>query len=961
MKRLLQYTIFLLVLVVASGCASRKKNTAQTRMYHAFFARYNTFYNGNVAFKKGLDAQIDGHKDNFLEQLPLLIISSKETKEIGKSDYDKAIEKSQKAIKNHSIKRKPRREAGKKLTEKKKRFYAQREFNPFLWRAWMMMADAQFQKGEFTEAAGTYIYISRLYENDPKVLAAARIGLAQCYAQLDWLYEAEELITRIKRDSLPSSLVRTLARANANVLIRQGRFEEALPHLEQAIRRKGTEPVERAREYYLMGQLYRLTGNNEAAYRSFSKVISQSPPYELEINARIRQTETMRGKDTKKVIRKIQRMIKSDKNKEYLSQLYYALGNVHLNASDTLQAIRAYETGLVKGQNSGYGKGMLHLSLAHIYWQQQRFSKSGSNYKEALGILKQENDTLETYKRRSEISGELAPHTDIIERSSELLGWARLDEKSLAAEIEKKIEQAEFEKELQEYIEKQQRKEQQQGSELESANTAANMNTGPNLGDTKWYFYNKQLVSSGINNFKKTWGDRKLKDFWRLSRENITTTAAGDSIAQDSTASGLDTTLAGDTLQADTTAIIDETPADTLSTDPTTREYWLQQIPRTDEQLQLMHDSLSNALFEAATIFEGKLGDKQLATSHWERLINEYPQYSRLSEAYYHLFLCASRWEQPDKAELYKNLLIAQYPDSSFTKRIQEADFFESIATKRHKEDSLYVETYSLYTTADYDKVISNNEYAAQKYPDGAHRARFMFVDALAKLYSGRQEEALTALEELLKRFPSDSVSSIATEIGTGVKEGRLLRSGISTSIWERRLDGTIKGDTDSVPQFSAERNEPYYFVLAFANDSLDEKRLLFEIARYNFARYMVRNFTMEFNRQAQITLLEIKEFLSFDEAFVYQKRLYGNAEMSALLSGINAFVISKSNLELLLNYYTFDDYTRFYQENLLTIPEPEIDGYTLDEPLSEAPPRPGDEQTEEQTEESTSSNDEGE
>ena len=151
-------------------------------------------------------------------------------------------------------------------------------------------------------------------------------------------------------------------------------------------------------------------------------------------------------------------------------------------------------------------------------------------------------------------------------------------------------------------------------------------------------------------------------------------------------------------------------------------------------------------------------------------------------------------------------------------------------------------------------------------------------------------------------------------------------------------MDGTIKGETDSVAKFSAERNEPYYFILAFPNDSLDEKRLLFEMARYNFSRYMVRNFTMEFNKQATITLLEVKEFLSFDEAFVYRKRLYSNAQMATLLDGIACFIISKSNLDLLLKHYTFDDYTRFYEENLLSIPEPEIDGYTLDEPLEEKP-----------------------
>lgn len=935
MTKYLKYILPVLLLIIVSGCASRKKNTAQTRMYHSFFARYNTFYNGNVAFKKGYDAQIKGHKDNFLEQLPLLIVSDKATKEMGKSDYDKAIEKSQKAIKNHSIKRKPRREAGKKLTEKKKRFYAQREFNPFLWRAWMMMAEAQFQKGEFTEAAGTYIYISRLYENNPDVLAAARIGLAQCYAELDWLYEAEELLSRIKRDSVPSSLGSTLAHANANMLIRQERHEEAVPHIEKAIKRKGIGATERAREYYLLGQIQQLLGNNEAAFKAYSKVIAQSPPYELEINARIRQTETMTGKEKRKIIRKLERMIRSDKNKEYLAQLYYALGNVHLSAKDTLQAVRAYETGLVKGAASGYGKGMLHLSLAQIYWEQQRFSKSGSNYKEAIGIIKGEDEKHEEYKRRSEILGELAPHTDIIEKNSELLHWSRMDEKALTAEIAKKIEQAEFEKELQEYIEKEQRK-AEKGSELENANTAANMNiTQPTLEKAQWYFYNSKLVSSGISNFKKSWGDRTLKDFWRLSRENITT-ASNDTLASDSSA--IDGALASDSTVNDSTTIAEEIVSDTLSTDPTTREYWLQQIPRSEEQKKEMHTSLSNALFDAATIFEGKLGDKQLAMGHWERLVNEYPEYSRLADVYYHLFLCSSRWDEPDKAELYKNLLITQYPDSVNTKRIQEPDFFESVATKRHKEDSIYVETYASYTAADYDKAIENNRYAAHKYPKGAHRSRFMFIDALSKLYSGRQDEALAALDTLLKTFPKDTVAGIATEIGTGIKEGRLLHSGISTSIWDRRLDGTIKGGTDSVAKFSAERNEPYYFILAFPNDSLDEKRLLFEMARYNFSRYMVRNFTMEFNKQATITLLEVKEFLSFDEAFVYRKRLYSNAQMATLLDGIACFIISKSNLELLLKYYTFDDYTRFYEENLLAIPEPEIDGYTLDEPLEEKP-----------------------
>ena len=159
------------------------------------------------------------------------------------------------------------------------------------------------------------------------------------------------------------------------------------------------------------------------------------------------------------------------------------------------------------------------------------------------------------------------------------------------------------------------------------------------------------------------------------------------------------------------------------------------------------------------------------------------------------------------------------------------------------------------------------------------------------------------------------------------------MQNGISTSIWDKKADGTIKNNNDSIPSFSTNRNEAFYFVLAFPNDSIDEKRLLFEIARYNFSRYMVRNFDMNFEKLAEITLFEIKEFMNFDEAFLYRKRLYENGEMARLLEGINSMIISKTNLDLLLQYYSFGDYQEFYEKSLLVIPEVDIDGYTLDEP----------------------------
>ena len=927
-KKIIHITVLFAILFLP-GCSGRKNN-ATTRAYHAFTARYNTYYNGDLAYKQGIKTQSDGHKDNYLEQLPLLIISNKNTRKLGGDNYDRAIEKAQKAIKNHSIKRKPKRPTGKKLTEKQKLFYSQKEFNPFLWRVWFLMADSQFQKGEFEEAASTYIYIAKLYENNPGIVARARIGLAQCYTEMEWLYEAEDLLMRTRRDSIPQSMEKDFARAKGNLLLKQERSQEAIEYVKTGIERKGTTNIDKAREQYLLGQLYARNGEMKEAYKSFGKTISKSPPYELEFNARIRQTETATDENHKKILRKLKKMAKSPKNKEYLSQINYAIGNIYMSQCDTAEAIKAYETGVAEGATSGYGTAMLHLSLAKIYWEMERFSKSHENYSKALPLIEEEHGEYATVKFRNDVLGDIIQYTDIVEEQDKLLYWASLQPEQLYPIIDELIKEEKRKEELRKKEEKKLQREENGDNALEDM--SMDLNIPDNNEKAQWYFYNKQLVSQGLRTFKQKWGERTLKDYWRFSHE-ISSLMGGDTMPEDSVdiyAEENEEIIESDSIILDEE--IEEEP-EVLETDPTTREFYIQQIPDTEEKREAANIALRNALFEAGVKFKDNVGDKNLTISYLERIVNEFPEFERMAETYYQLFIAGSRWNEPEKAEYYKNLLIAGYPDSSFTKAIQQPDFFDDAATRTHKEDSMYVKAYNHYIQKEYDKVEYENITAETKYPKGKHRARFMFIDAMAKLYGGKHEEALESLGALIEKYSNDSISIMAGNISTGIKEGRLLQSGINTSIWDKKADGTIKSEKDSVPSFSNNRNEPYYFVLAFPNDSVDEKRLLFEMARYNFSRYMVRNFDMSFEKFTAITLFEIKEFLNFDEAFLYRKRLYENGEMARLLEGMNSMIISKTNLDLLLNHYSFGDYQEFYERSLLIIPEVEIDGYTLDEP----------------------------
>ena len=90
------------VLFFLGGC-SMKKNTAFNRFYQAFTTRYNVYYNGSVAFRVGMDAIESGNKDYYAGIIPLDPISNKNTVGQGASQFDRAIEKSEKAIKLLSL------------------------------------------------------------------------------------------------------------------------------------------------------------------------------------------------------------------------------------------------------------------------------------------------------------------------------------------------------------------------------------------------------------------------------------------------------------------------------------------------------------------------------------------------------------------------------------------------------------------------------------------------------------------------------------------------------------------------------------------------------------------------------------------------------------------------------------------------------------------------------------------
>ena len=917
------YALMLPLLAVVTGC-STSRNTAASRQYQALVTKYNVYFNGSEAYRKGYEAQEKAKKDNLLEILDLYPISDEKVRSTATSSFDLAIEKAQKGIKLHSISEKPKKKKGTP-TQADKAFQNKNEYNPFLWHAWFLMADAQRQKGDFIEAASTYSYITKLYYDEPEIVAEAQYKMAQCYSELGWNYEAEELFQRSGETKTNMSRHLDYQARFASHLLSQERYEESIPPLEEAINRKGVSKIQRIRERYLLAQLYKVTGRNDDAYRTFGKVIRMSPPHEIEFHARIQQTETMaRNGNLRKIMKKLRRMERDPVNKDNLDQVYYAMGNIHLMRGDTATALSYYNQGVEKGQKASDEKGILLLTMADLYWNMRDYPNASRCYSQAVGMIGTSHKEYPTVRLRSEVLEDLVKSDGTVKLQDSLQWLSTLPEERLYVIIDKVIEDLKE----QERLEEERRKKEAKEAARQGAASAMSIDTDAGS-EGQWYFYNPKVVTRGKKEFSRQWGDRKLEDNWR--RSNKTTLAP-----MDDAMTGTDAQLRSeqDTLSD---IIVDTLNAVTQETDPYKREYYIQQIPYSDEDKQKSDKLISESLLELGIIYKDRLSEFPDAEASLTRIVNDYPESEQADEAMYNLYLMYSLWGRNDKADSCRSQMQRLYPESDYTIMVCDPDYIDNARYGKHREDSIYVVTYAAFRDGDLRTVKNNCEISATKYPKGQHRAKFMFLDAALDLQNGDTDTFLEKLKEIVTKYPQNEISELAGLIAQGIQNGRILQSTSFSSIWDRRNGTAQESESDSVaPQFSPERYEPFIFLLAYPEGELDQNQLLFEVARFNFTNYMMRNFDIGFITEQGIGMMIVGEFLNFDEAYVYQRNLYDDPDMASKLSGIKAVIITPGNLEILFKHYSFNDYQEFYEENFLNIPEFDIDGATLFEEYSD-------------------------
>lgn len=914
----------LVALFLLSAC-STQKNTWLSRHYQEMNTRFNVHFNGEQAYLQGVNQLNSGFKEDFSKILPMYQVSNHNSAKATSANMGRAIEKCQKAIKTHSIRVKPKKKPGPKASAEAKRYYSQEEFNPFMDDVFMLMANAQFTKADFLSATATCTYIMRHFSTDKKRCDQAAILKARAYTELEWYYEAENLLSDLNKETLTPSLTAEFAAATADLLIRRKKYAEALPYLEVASR-KIRKKRDRERWSYLLGQLYQETGRRDKAYQIFSAIPNMNPPYEMELSARIRQSEVFPGTDPKKPLKKLLRLSKSSKNTEYLDQVYYAMGNLYFAAKDTVKALESMTMSLLKSTNAGPHKLKTLLSLGDFYYRNERFIEAEPCYTQAIPLLQKEDERYLEADLRNNILKELAPPLKVVFLEDSLQGVAKMPEKERLELISGLMKAAEKKaKEEARLKEAQETAAANENARAENAgpdNTVDPVMVNPS-NDKSWYFYNRSTVEKGLKDFRKKWGKRALNDDWRRIRK--TPVFEGMETVQTTDAEIVKPAM--DTAKVEA---VDSVPDLTEgSDDPTKLNYYLKDLPFTEEQLAASGERIAAGLYKAGLAFREQLQNDRLALKTFSRLENDYPEDKNLESTWYIMYLIYKQQNQTELADSARSKLLRMFPDSPFSKRLKNPLYIENLLEMYQVQDSLYANTYGDYLKQRTDSLFNRAQFASSSYPYSPLLPKFTFLEAMEYARTGRPDDFHRMLTQIRDSFPpSDYLKELEPVVKGMLAYWDAGRRPVPSAGYTNLLSTKDVQLVDSMARldslaksFTFKPEEPHYILMVYDSATVKVNRLQFDVALYNFTNYLVRDYELSVVKIGKMDVLLVAGFENALDAVRYHSWIqFQGQKPEEKYVGLRLILVSESNRKLLEEGVSPEKYEQFFAEKYADI-----------------------------------------
>jgi tetratricopeptide (TPR) repeat protein len=855
--------ILLLISVLFITSCSTKKKTYVSRKYHNITAKYNGYFNGNESLKYGIKKLEESNTDDYLNILPVFEHSEIITSKTHHSYMDKSIQKGSVVIQKHSINIK------------------NKEYCKWIDDSYFLVAKAYYFKGEYIEAKKTFNFIKNKYKKT-EIAFEAELWTAKCYISLEDYHSAESILDELQlKKKFPEKLEKDLHLTFADLYIKQEIFSDALDELKSACSLIKRER-KKARYYYIIAQIYQDAGNSKQSKKYYELVLGANPEYDMVFNAKMNLARTLRNKkDLAQMKEKLLKMIRDEKNKDYLDQIYFTLGEMNIVEKDTTTAIENYTLSTKHSVENDIQKSLSFLQLGQIYYNKSEYPTSKVFYDSAYTFMPESHQFYESTKKTQKVLEELIYHLNTISLEDSLQKLASMSVNERKNIIQSVI--AEVIKKEQEKI----RDQQSRGSRGIIGRDGRNENFGNATSGGKWYFYNPATLSFGMSEFRKKWGKRKLEDNWRRTNKKSLSTIDGDSTS-------LNTTR--------------ENESENLKSE----KYYLDQIPLTKQKIKESNNKIITAYYESSIIYKDNLEELRKSEKMLEGLVKRFPDHKELTPlSYYLIYNLQTENRSLKKAAKTKQSLITRFPESNYAKFLLDTNYINSVLSKNKQKEDDYKKIFSLYEkdsfNLSYEKSLKKLNQL-QNTKESNYSPKYFLINILSEFkINNDTTNFISKLKKGEEEYKTSEIKDRFTEI--------LFLLGNTNQINERNTTAILK------TPYRYKENTSHYLLFIIPKENTDITYLKTLVSDFNSRSYSSDIFeinSMMLGLEKHILL--IKTFENANKVSKYKNTIDSDKSIKKELekSEYITIIISQDNYPEFYKNKDTEGYSKFFNNNYL-------------------------------------------
>ena len=462
-------------------CANQKITKSQ-RVYHQLNAKYNAHYHANELFNNLQKDLAKEPEPSYQDRLPLQKINNY-TAQKYQAVYDSVIKKSYQAIELHQLNKN------------------NKEWIPIVPELWLLLGKSHLQQLKFEQAREIFERTFRMSEQICIQIEAA-LGIAETYL---WtrqnnqaspvLFQVKKILTEYNNENqkIPckneKKLTSTYEILQMEYFYQQKKISEALEHLEKAITLT-SEKLTKSRYYFMAGQMAWEVKNQELALYYYNQVIRLNVQYDERLQAYLQKallqaTSEENSENNQDIEKKLLKYAKYKTNKPHLSRIYFTLSELEKKWNHPEKSKEYLTLATILVAEEGGNPGSIYFTFAQTSFVEKNYLQAQEYYQKSLPFLAPNTENYVIATTRAKALSSISQNLRELNNTDSLIF---ISQKSPA-------EQEEWLK-----------------NRKEPQNISQEININKNK---KLNYFSPLLLSKGVDEFIKIWGDRPLNDHWR--------------------------------------------------------------------------------------------------------------------------------------------------------------------------------------------------------------------------------------------------------------------------------------------------------------------------------------------------------------------------------------------------------------------------------------------------------------